>query len=353
MRQRQVAKWRRGEGMKTTIIATILSLAAIVGTCYTIIRTKEAHNEKLEIQARKAEAEQRKASSKEKEAASAAAKARAEEAVAKHKAEAAKDARIEQEKKTAEAVADEKTAASQKAKAEADAKIAADTARKAEAEAKATSDKRAIAEALAMHAIATNETRQAELRLAENARLAVEADTRRTEAENKANELKKLDLDKRLAEVTELQETLRQREEATRPERTINDIISENDRRRAEEEAAAAAEEERRLAELAEKDYAAYEAEMERRRQINRKGVAGPKAKPLTAAEKLVKNAQDELDRASEEGRSVVYNGIVERLEREIRVALKEHRVEDADFYLKNLMLLVPDYKVNKDNLKR
>ena len=204
-----------------------------------------------------------------------------------------------------------------------------------------------------MHVIATNETRQAELRLAENARLAVEADIRRTEAENKANELKKLDLDKRLAEVAELQETLRQREEATRPERTINDIISENDRRRAEEEAAAAAEEERRLAELAEKDYAAYEAEMERRRKINRQGVSGPKAKPLSAAEKLVKNAQDELNRTSEEGRAVIRKGIVERLEREIRVAIQEHRVEDADFCLKNLLLLVPEYKVDVEKLRR
>ena len=339
--------------MKTTIIATVLALAAIIGTCYTIIRTKEANNEKLEIQARKAEAEQRKANAKEKEATAAAAKARSEEFAAKRKAEAAKDERIAAEKKAAEAEADERTVAAQKAKAEAEAKAAADQKAKAEAEAKAATDKRAAAEALAMHAIATNETRQVELRLAENARLAVEMDIRRTEAENKANEFKKLDLDKRLAEVAELQETLRQREEATRPERTINDIISENDRRRAEEEAAAAAEEERRLEELREKDYAAYEAEMERRRQINRKGVAGPKAKPLTAAEKKVKAAEEELRRAGDAGRATVQKGIIERIESEIRLALKEHRVEDADFLLKNLLLLVPEYKVDGEKLRR
>ncbi len=320
--------------MKTTIIATVLALAAIIGTCYTIIRTKEANNEKLEIQARKAEAEQRKANAKEKEATAAAAKARSEEFAAKRKAEAARDERVTAEKKAAEAEADERTAAAQKAKAEADAKIAA--------------DQRAAAEALAAHAIATNETRQAELRLAENARLAVEADIRRTEAENKANELKKLNLDKRLAEVAELQETLRQREEATRPERTIHDIISENDRRRAEEEAAAAAEEERRLEELREKDYAAYEAEMEKRRQINRKGVAGPKAKPLTTAEKKVKDAEEELKRTSDEGRAVVQKGIAERLERAIKLALEERRIEDADFYLKSLQSLVPGYKFGR-----
>jgi len=339
--------------MKTTIIATVLALAAIIGTCYTIIRTREQANIKLEAQARKAEADRRKATAKEKEATAAAAKARSEEFAAKRKAEAARDERIAAEKKAEEANAAEKTAVAQKAKAEADAKKAAEEASKSAADAKAAADRRAAAEAIAAHAMATNETRQAELRLAETARLAVEADIRRTEAENKANEFKKLELDKRLAEVSELQETLRQREEATRPERTIQDIISENDRRRAEEEAAAAAEEERRLAELAEKDYAAYEAEMERRRKINRQGVSGPKAKPLTAAEKMVKNAQDEIDRTAEEGRAVVRKSIVARLEREIRVAIKERRVEDADFYLKNLQLLVPDYKFKSEEVKR
>jgi hypothetical protein len=180
----------------------------------------------MDAEARKAEAEQRKAIAKEKAAASAASKARSEEAAAKHKADTARDERVAKEKAAEEAKADERTAAAQKATAEAEAKTAADAARKSEAEAKIAADRRAVAEALAAHSIATNETRLAELRLAENARMAVEADIRRTEAENKSNELKKLDLDKRLAEVAELQETLRQREEATRPERTINDIIS-------------------------------------------------------------------------------------------------------------------------------
>ena len=334
--------------MKTTIIATVLALAAIIGTCYTIIRTKEANNEKLEILARKAEAEQRKKNAEEKAATAAAAKARSEEFAAKRKDEIVSNETRQAELRLAEAEADAKTAADQKAKAEADAKIAADQKAKAEADAKSAADQRAAAEALAAHAIATNETRQAELRLAENARLAVEADTRRIEAENKANELKKLDLDKRLVEVAELQETLRQREEATRPERTINDIINENERRRAEEEAAAAAEEERRLEELREKDYAAYEAEMEKRRQINRRGVAGPKAKPLTAAEKKVKAAEEELKRTNDEGRAVVQKGIIARLEREIKLALEERRIEDADYYLKSLQSLVPGYKFGR-----
>ena len=339
--------------MKTTIIATILSLAAIIGTCYTIIRTREQANIKLEAEARKAEAEQRKEVAKEKAANAAAAKKRSEEAAAKHRDQATTNELITAELKKQEAEADERTAAAQKATAEAEAKTAAENARKAADEAKIAADRRATAEALAAHALATNETRMAELRLAENARLALEADIRRTEAENKANELKKLDLDKRLAEVAELQETLRQREEATRPERTINDIISENDRRRAEEEAAAAAEEERRLEELREKDYAAYEAEMERRRKINRYGVAGPKAKPLTAAEKKVKAAEDELKRTNDEGRAVVQKDIVVRLEREIKLALAERRIEDADFYLKSLRTLVPEYKVDVEKLRR
>lgn len=335
--------------MKTTIIATVLSLAAIIGTCYTVIRTREQANIKLEAEARKAEAEQRKALAKEKTANAAAAKARSEESAAKRKAEAAKDERISKEKEAETAKANERAAAAHKAAAEAEARAAADAARKSEAEAKIAADKRVAAEALATHATMTNETRTAELHLAEQARLAVEADIRRTEAENKANELKKLELDKRLAEVAELQETLRQREEATRPERTINDIISENDRRRAEEEAKAAAEEERRLAELAAKDRAAYEAEMERRRRINRYGVAGPKVRELSAAEKMVKSAQDELDRTTDEGRAAVQKGIERRIERELRLAIKEHRTEDAEFYLKSLQSLVPGYKFKKD----
>ena len=91
---------------------------------------------------------------------------------------------------------------------------------------------------------------------------------------------------------------------------------------------------------------------MERRRQINRKGVAGPKAKPLTAAEKKVKAAEDELKRTTDEGRAIVQKGIVVRLEREIKQALAERRIEDADFYLKSLQSLVPGYKFNLNGEK-
>ena len=87
---------------------------------------------------------------------------------------------------------------------------------------------------------------------------------------------------------------------------------------------------------------------MERRRQIDRKGVSGPKAKPLTAAEKKVKAAEEELKRANDEGRAVVQKGIVARLEREIKLALAERRIEDADYYLKSLHSLVPGYKYGK-----
>ena len=45
--------------------------------------------------------------------------------------------------------------------------------------------------------------------------------------------------------------------------------------------------------------------------------------------------------------------GIVARLEREIKLALAERRVEDADYYLKNLKILVPGYKVDVEKLRR
>ena len=74
--------------------------------------------------------------------------------------------------------------------------------------------------------------------------------------------------------------------------------------------------------------------------------------KPLTAAEKKVKAAEDELKRTNDEGRAIVQKDIAVRLEREIKLALAERRIEEADFYLKSLQALVPGYKVDADRLK-
>lgn len=339
--------------MKNTVIIIALGLVAIVGTCYTVISTREKANVAAEIAARAAESKQRMAAAKQKTSENERRKAELEKTTAEKKAAAAKAEKEAAEAKAREAAADEKTAAAEKAKAELDAKRAADEKASAEAEAKTAADKRATVEAELAIVAETNAQRQAELDIAVNRRLQAQAEQRTKEAEVKAAELKKLELDKRLAETAALQEMLRQREEATRPERTIKDIMDENARRRAEEEAAAAEAEERRLAELREKDYKAYEEEMARRRKINKEGVAGPRPQPLTAGDKILKSAAEEVDRANEEGRAAVRRRIVARLEPEIRQAIREGRVEDAEFCLKNLLLLVPDYKVRADLLKK
>ena len=70
--------------------------------------------------------------------------------------------------------------------------------------------------------------------------------------------------------------------------------------------------------------------------------------KPLSAAEKLVKKAEDEIKRTGDEGSAAAQKRIVASLEREIRAALEERRVEDAEFLLKNLLMLVPEHKFKK-----
>lgn len=339
--------------MKNTVIVIVLGLVAVIGTCFTIIRTREQKNVAAEIAARTAEAKLRTANAKQKTSENERRKAELEKRAADQKASAAKAAKEEAEAKAREAAADERTAAAEKAKAEAEAKRAAAEQVKAEKLAKAEADQRAIVEARLAIVAATNEQCQAERDIALNRRLQTQAELRLREAEVKAGELKKLELDKRLAETAALQETLRQREEATRPERTIQDIMDESARRRAEEEAAAAEAEERRLAELREKDYKAYEEEMERRRKINREGVAGPKAARLSAGDRILQHAEAEVVRANDEGKAAIQKRVVAQLENEIRAALREHRLEDAEYVLKNLQLLVPDYRPRAELLTK
>lgn len=335
--------------MKNTIIAVALTLVAIIGACWTIVNVREQKTQALELATQKAEAEARKASAKQKEAESLKLAEKSRALKAQKEAEA-KKAEAETKKAAAlEAEADEKTAKAEAEKAAEDAKKAKAEAEKAAAEQKSAEAKKMAALALAEAAIATNNAKQADLRLAENARLMVEANIRQTEAANEAARLKKLQLDKLLAENAELNRTLKEREAETRPERTIKDIIAENERRRAEEEAA---EEEKRIAEMNEKERAEYEAARQARLKVNREGVAGPKAKPLTAAEKVLESAQKGIDDAVAAGEKDVEKRIVAKLEAAIREAVKAGQTEEADFYLKSLESLVPGYRPSADLLK-
>ncbi len=148
-------------------------------------------------------------------------------------------AKAEADAKAAEALEAEskqKLAEAEKAKAVADADardLAAATAEEnrkaAESLREAETAKRDAAQAALRFVETTNATRMAELAQAEraNERLALEA--RNRELAVKQMELLKADYERRIADIAELQELLRQREEETRPEMTVADLATTDD----------------------------------------------------------------------------------------------------------------------------
>ena len=317
--------------MKNAVIIIVLLILAGAGA-YTAVRRSELKNQALEIEARKAEAAQKKAEANKKKAEAEARKAKDDAAAAKEKAEAAKaewQAQAEEAAKTKElAKAQEEEAR----KAEAVAKTATENAKRAEDERKAAEAKKAEAEALAEYAMATNATRQAELQTALAAAHLVELDLQKILATSNVLALQKADYATKLAEVEKLQEELRRREEETRPNKTLLQLMEQN-------EAAREAE----LAEMAKKD-AKYAEEEAARRRILREGVRAAPKKPLSATVKRLAAALGSLDEVGAEGRTAAERKIVARLEPLIREAAKEGRMEDAEAYLVALKFLVPGY---------
>ena len=232
----------------------------------------------------------------------------------------------------AEAKEQTKVKAEEARKAEAVAKTATENARRAEAERKTAEAKKAEAEARAEYASMTNATRQAELQTALAAVHLVELDLQKILASSNVLALQKADYATKLAEVERLQEELRRREEETRPNKTLLQLMEQN-------EAAREAE----LAEMAKKD-AKYAEEEAARRRILREGVPAAPKKPLSATDKRLAAAREGLDNVETEGRSAAERRIVARLEPLIRAAAKEGRMEDAEAYLNALKSLVPNY---------
>ena len=319
--------------MKNHLI-TALGVLILAGVgCYTFICRQEQKNRELEILARKEEASLRKAEARRKASEAESRKAKDQAAEAKSKAEAAKDER--QARLAAEAEAKElaKVKAAEAAKAESSARIAAENARKAEAEKKAAEAKRDEAMLLAQHAAATNAARQAELETALAATRIIELDIEKLVATSNVLALQKADYSAKLVEVEKLQEMLRRREEETRPNKTLLQLMEQ-------EEKALQAE----LAELAKKDAEFAEEEAIRRR-ILREGVPAAPKKPLSAADQRLVNAAAAVDDAGDEVRSLFEKRMVSRMEAVIRQAVKDGRTETADSYIKVLESLVPGYK--------
>ena len=318
--------------MKNAITIVVALIIVVAGASYTIIRAREQKNQALELEARKAEAAQKKAEAAKKKSEADAKKAKEEAAAAQAKAGAAKDERQAKLAAEAEATEQAKAKAEEARKAEAVAKTAAENAKRAEDERKAAAAKKAEAEALAEHAAATNAARQAELQTALAAAHLVELDLQKILATSNVLALQKADYATKLIEVEKLQEELRRREEETRPNKTLQQLIAQN-------EAAREAE----LAEMAKKD-AQYAEEEAARRRILREGVPAAPKKPLSATDKRLAAARGNLDNVEAESRAALEKRIVARLEPLIREAAKEGRMVDAEAYLAALKSLVPDY---------
>ena len=317
--------------MKNAVIVAVLLVLAGIGA-YVTVRTKEQKNQALEIEARKVEASQKKAEAAKKKAEADAKKAKDDAEAAKSRAEAAKEER--QTRLAAEAEAKElaKVKEEEAKKAEAEAKTATENARRAEEERKAAEARRAEAVALAEHAAATNAAKQAELQAALAAAHVVDLDLQRILATSNTLALQKADYATKLKEVEELQEELRRREEETRPNKTLQQLMEQNDAAREAE-----------LAELAKKD-AKYAEEEAARRRILREGVPAAPTKPLSATDKRLASARGKVDEIDEEGSAAMQKRVVARMEALIRQAIKDGRTEDAEAYLEALKSLVPDY---------
>ncbi len=319
--------------MRNSFLIILIALIVVGGASYTFVRNKEQRNAELEKLVRKDEAKAKTAEAKKKTAEAEARKAKESAAEAKSKAEAAKDER--QARLAAEAEAKElaKAKEAEARKAEADAKIASENARKAEAELKTAEAKKAEAALLVQHAEATNAVKQADLQTALAATHLVELDLQRILATSNTLALQKADYATKLVEVEKLQEELRRREEETRPNKTLLQLMEE-------EEKALQAE----LAEMAKKD-AAFAKEEEIRRRILRDGVPAAPKKPLSAVDQRLLDANASVENAADEVRSMFEKRMVSRIEALIRQTIKDGRAEDAELYLKSLKSLVPGYE--------
>ena len=174
--------------------------------------------------------------------------------------------------------------------------------------------------------------REAELQTALAAAHLVELDLQKVLATSNTLALQKADYAAKLAEVQQLQEELRRREEETRPNKTLQQLIEQN-------EAAREAE----LAELAKKDAQYAEAEAIRRR-ILREGVPAAPKKPLSQADKRLAAARGAVDKVDEEGREAIEKRLIARVEALARKAAKDGHMEIAESYLDTLRSLVPEY---------
>ena len=264
----------------------------------------------------KAAGEKRQAREKELEAAKQkAANIKAEEEL-KEKEKAAEDAKAEAEN-------------AKRLRAEEENKVAQANLKAAEENRKAKEAEKAALELALDLAGATNETMRVQLELAAAQRDAAEKAEAANAAALKTQELLKAEYDRLLEEQREINKILREREEETRPDRTMAMLVAEN--------------EERRRLEMGEDWVPDYEY-TEQPVYTLHEGPATGFRKP-TANDARLAALSAEKDREVEEKAALARKRIVRELEGLVRQALGEGRKEEAESYYESLLSLVPDYE--------
>lgn len=181
---------------------------------------------------------------------------------------------------------------------------------------------------------ATNETLRAQLELSRSQRELAERTAAANEAALKTQELLQADYAKLIEEQKELNEILRQREEDSRPDKTIAMLMEEN-------------EAQRRL-ELGEDWVPDYEYSEQPTYELHEGPATGFK-KP-TANDRKLADIGRRIDEMSKERSQVIRRRIVSNLEGLMKRAIKDGRREDAEFYYDSLVSLVPDYALAKES---
>ena len=316
---RKVAKW---------IALAVASVCALLGTwlvlsyrtrALTLERdTRQAERTKA-VAVAKSEEEKRIAAEKKLAAERLRADNLAAEIKLKEKTIEEENAKAEAEQEKRERIAEEKDVADKNLKT-------------AEANRKAMETEKANLELAIDKAVATNELRRSELALAEARRDIAERTAAANEAALKTQELLKEEYAKLLEEQKEINAVLREREEETRPDKTIAMLMEEN--------------EEKRRQELGEDWVPDYEYSGQPTYELHEGPATGFK-KP-TANDRKIAAVSSELDRQADERAKLARKRIVGDLEGLMRQAIKDGRREDAEFYYASLVSLVPDYSPEK-----
>lgn len=301
--------------MKAFFIYTLLVVSVLACGTLVYCNSRNAKTAEIRLQTQKKQAEATAAHAKAMEALESKEAAKLRKDTADREFAAKRKDNETQRLKTEEAKSNARKMEESRKTAEAEAKTADANRKKAEADAAAAKDRRLAAEAAAKFAEATNETRHAELEIARETRIKANIDLKAKEAVREAEELKKADYESLLKNVRALEAILREREEATRPAMTLEDLVAENEMEPAEAEGGTSVEDL--------KDR--IEAESNRVTNV---------VKPKTRGDEAIEAAEARLGRIAAEGSAVVRAKARARLEELARRAASEGRKASAEYYL-------------------